>query len=95
MNERIVCPRCALKHVGQARALLLETHKGYPYHVVYAAGHLAEAEDEIVLQMPDTAETIRAHRLALESDPTYVPNWERIINAIVVDGMLPGAEEIQ
>lgn len=91
--ERIVCPKCALKHIGQARALLLEVRKGYPYHVVYALGHMAEAEDEIVLQMPGTAELIRAERLKLEADYAYVPDWEKLITAVGVDGMLEGWSE--
>lgn len=91
-TERIVCPRCAIKHLSQARALLLETRKGYPTHVAFAMGHMAEAEDEIVLQMPESASLIREERLKLEADPEYVPNWERLITIVAIDGMLPGTE---
>lgn len=90
--SRVVCPKCAIKHIAQARALLLESRKGYPVHVAYAMGHLAEAEDEIVLQMPESAALIREERLMLEDNPEYVPDWERLIKIVAIDGMLPGTE---
>ena len=92
MSDRIVCPRCAVKHVCQARALLLETRKGYPVHVAFAMGHMAEAEDEIVMQMPESAALIREERLKLENDPSYVPDWVKLVKTIALDGMLPGSE---
>lgn len=91
--SRIVCPKCALKHLGQARALLLETRKGYPTHVVFAMGHMAEAEDEIVLQMPETAEMIRKERVKLEENYSYVPQWETLMVLVAQDGMLEGWEQ--
>ena len=64
--RREFCARCAIKHLAQARALILEVSKGYPHHVWYAIGHMAEAEDEIVELMPDEAGKIRERRLRLE-----------------------------
>ena len=92
MNRKF-CPACALKHVAQARALMLETRKGYPTHVAFAMGHLAEAEDELVDRMPDTLEAIRQERLKIQEHPLdYMPDWERLVKLIAVDGMLPGSE---
>ncbi len=64
---RAFCPRCAIKHLGQAVVLLKEAKKGYPHHVWFALAHLAEAEDELVELMPDEADDIRAHRKAVEA----------------------------
>lgn len=41
-----MCNLCVIKHLVQARVLLLESIKGYPLHLIYALGHLAEACDE-------------------------------------------------
>jgi len=91
--ERIVCPKCAIKHLGQARALVLETRKGYPLHVAFALGHMAEAEDEIVLQMPESAEAIRIERIKLQEDYSYVPDWAALMTLVAIDGMLEGWEQ--
>jgi hypothetical protein len=90
--KRDFCAACALKHVMQARALMLETRKGYPTHTWYALGHLAEAEDECVERMPDTASAIRAERLKIEKDVKYMPDWGSLAIIIATDGMLPGSE---
>ncbi len=90
---RKFCPACALKHIAQARALMMETRKGYPTHVAFAMGHMAEAEDELVDRMPRTLEEIRKERLKLQADPLgYMPDWEFLTRLIAVDGMLPGSE---
>lgn len=94
MNEamhRDWCPRCAIKHLGQARALLLERKKGYPHHVWYAIGHMAEAEDEIIERMPDEAAAIRAERMKLEKDLEAHIDFERLMYAVAKGGMLEEA----
>ncbi len=92
MTERKFCGACVQKHVAQARALMYETRKGYPTHRAFAQGHLAEAEDEAVERMPETAALIRAERLAIEKDVNYMPDWERLMSIIGIDAMLPGSE---
>jgi len=52
------CIECVLKHVGQAAVLMHETVKGYDYHFVYVVGHLAEAEDEAIVDFPDIEQMI-------------------------------------
>lgn len=71
MVRRTTCELCALKHLAQARALLLEWRKGYPEHFDYALGHISEAEDELVERQPALAAAIRGHRKRLESNPAY------------------------
>ena len=68
---RDTCLQCCAKHLGQARALLLETCKGYPEHYFFALGHLGEAEDEVVMRWPALAAFIRDQRLQLEDDAGY------------------------
>lgn len=62
---RDYCYDCMIKHCGQAAVLLMETKKGYPEHFIYAIGHLAEAEDEIVQKHPNQAGKIREFRISL------------------------------
>lgn len=90
--DRKQCGACCRKHVMQARALLLETHKGYPHHRDFAIGHLAEAEDEGVLIMPETVALIRAERLKIEADIHYMPDFVKLTKSIAMDAMLPGTE---
>jgi len=59
------CIQCGMKHLGQAAVLYHETKKGYPHHIIYAVGHLAEAEDELVKDFPAWTERIRKLRIAL------------------------------
>lgn len=59
------CLDCGMKHISQAMILFHETRKGYPHHFVYAIGHLAEAEDELVQDYPVWTERIRQFRLDL------------------------------
>lgn len=68
---RKTCPLCSLKHLGQARALLLEWKQGYPEHFDFALGHLAEASDELADDYPALAAVIRSHRKLLEENPEY------------------------
>ena len=62
------CPACAKKHLAQAMILLAESKKGYPEHKTLALGHMAEAEDELILKYPLYANKIRAKRLKIESN---------------------------
>jgi uncharacterized C2H2 Zn-finger protein len=87
-TDRLFCPRCAMKHLAQARALLLEQRKGYPEHVWYAAGHLAEAEDEIVTRMPDEANAIRDERVKLETDAKHFPDFGKLLAMVAVNSGL-------
>jgi hypothetical protein len=94
MEPRNFCPRCAIKHLAQARALLLESYKGYPLHVWYCIGHMAEAEDEIAVRMPDEAALIRAARLALEKDPRNACiEFAPLMLAVGKGGMLEEVED--
>lgn len=89
--KREFCPRCAIKHLAQARALMLETRKGYPLHVWYAMGHMAEAEDEIVEFMPEQAELIRVERKKIEESAGgawYNPDWGTLMLGIGEEAML-------
>lgn len=62
---RGTCLDCVRKHVAQAAILLDETLLGYPHHRWYAAGHLAEAESESLLEHPELAKEIRKARLVI------------------------------
>jgi len=87
MDVRKTCILCACKHLAQARALLLETRKGYPEHYWFALGHLAEAEDELMLEHPDLAGRIRNHRKELEANPRFeFPFRELILSVALVGG---------
>ena len=91
--DREQCTRCAIKHLAQARVLMNEARNGYPVHVWYAMGHLAEAEDEIIGIQPMDAVAIRAERIkiqdALEADETYVPDFEALMLRVGEGGLLP------
>ena len=62
---RETCLLCVSKHISQAIVLLLEAGKGYPLHLWFAVGHLAEAEDESLLEFPQLSEVIREIRIRL------------------------------
>ncbi len=81
-TQRPACPQCCLKHLGQARAELLELRKGYPEFFWFALGHLAEAEDEIVQQYPGLADAIRAQRKQLERLPGFVIDFRVLVNDV-------------
>ena len=69
--ERVSCPLCAVKHLGQARALWLETGKGYPENRWYGLGHMAEAEDELGPMFPELVEAIREARKQWEANKKF------------------------
>lgn len=83
-GSRVPCALCCLKHVSQARALLLEARKGYAHFFWFALGHLAEAEDEIVASRRDLADIIREERKKLERDPAYVIDFEKLVRDLSV-----------
>lgn len=58
------CVDCGRKHLAQACVLALEALKGYPEHAWLAVGHMAEAEDELVVKYPEISAEIRHQRLA-------------------------------
>lgn len=87
--DRNTCPRCAIKHLGQAMVLVLETYKGYPHHVWFALAHMAEAEDELLPGMPVEANMIREQRVLLEKDFTYAVPWKKLMYAIAKSAVLP------
>jgi hypothetical protein len=68
---RDTCLQCVAKHLGQANVLLKETCKGYPEHYFIAVGHLAEAEDECIMDYPAFAAFLRDLRLQLEDDADF------------------------
>jgi len=92
LMHRDFCPRCSIKHLAQARALMKEVKQGYPHHVYYAIGHMAEASDEIVDRMPAEANAIREERLKLEGslrDGTeYTPDFFTLVMTVAKGGML-------
>lgn len=95
-QHRDFCPRCAVKHLAQARALLKERFKGYPHHVWYAMGHMAEAEDEIIDHMPEEAKSIRLSRVKLEKSLAgnfpFAPDFFTLMMEVAQGGLL---EEVQ
>jgi hypothetical protein len=64
------CYNCARKHLAQADILMMEAAQGYPLHVWYAMGHMAEAADELVATEPEMANVIREHRKMYEGAVT-------------------------
>lgn len=59
------CLACATKHIAQAIVLTIEARMGYPMHLWFAVGHLAEAEAELLTEHEPTAQHVRAVRLRL------------------------------
>lgn len=96
--HRDFCPRCAIKHLAQARCLLLEVKQGYPHHIWYALGHMAEAADEIVEMMPTEALAIREARLELEAralkagERGFLPDIKGLMYMVAKGALL---EEVQ
>jgi hypothetical protein len=62
---RETCLFCVSKHLAQSIVLVSEACKGYPMHLWYAVGHLAEAEDESIAENPKLSANIRRVRLSL------------------------------
>jgi len=94
---REFCARCGIKHLAQARVLMLERMKGYPHHVWYAMGHMAEAEDEIIERMPEEARAVRDMRLAIEKslehkDVEFCPDFGALMEVLANGALL---EEVQ
>jgi len=81
--NREPCVQCCLKHLGQARAIVCETKKGYPEHYYFAMGHMAEAEDEIVNLYPEVEERIRSQRYAFQEDQSNVPDWAVLVRLVL------------
>lgn len=71
-----------IKHIAQARVLLLEKAKGHSEHYWFAMGHLAEAEDELVKDFPEETVLVRAERLKLQKNRDYELPFADLINAI-------------
>ena len=99
MSEDIVrdqCTRCAIKHLGQAKILMDESELGYPHHVWYALGHMAEAE--ILEVQPEDAAAIREARILIQDNfdkPRsrwgYV-YFDELMTYVAKGGLLPEAE---
>jgi hypothetical protein len=73
---------CALKHIGQAEALMAEAILGYPEHKYLAIGHLAEAEAELLKDHGSLACMIRECRLNYDYSATPFPTMD-IIRLII------------
>ncbi len=99
MSESMVrdqCTRCAIKHLAQARVLLSEARNGYPWHVWYAMGHMAEAEDEVIGIQPKDAWAIREERIKVQAsldegswENIYIPDWHALTERVARGGLLP------
>lgn len=63
------CLLCGLKHISQALIRWMESRQGYPLHTWVAAGHMAEAADELLDKYPRVAGAIREERILLMQDP--------------------------
>jgi hypothetical protein len=70
---RETCLLCVSKHISQAIILLTEAVLGYPLHLWFAVGHLAEAETECLNEFPILALKIREARSRLmgQSDKRF------------------------
>jgi len=73
-----------MKHLGQAAILFKESRKGYPLFPIYVRAHMAEAEDELVLDHQDRAMLVRDVRLAYETDPSeYMPDFNSLLTGLI------------
>lgn len=79
---RPTCTDCAIKHLAQASILLHESRDGYPDHIFYARGHMAEAEAELALLYPEHSSLVRMERKKLEDDPDYNPDYTGLMGKI-------------
>ena len=79
---RPTCTECALKHLSQSSILLHESRHGYPGHIHYARGHMAEAEAELAKEYPEHADMVREERKKLEEDPGYTPDFDKLMEKI-------------
>jgi len=79
---RETCTDCALKHLSQASILLHESRHGYPLHIHYSRGHMAEAEAELAKLYPKHSDMVRAERKKLEDRDDYTPDFNKMIEKI-------------
>jgi hypothetical protein len=70
---REACLLCVSKHIAQAIVLTMEAGKGYPLHLWFGVGHLAEAEDEALQEFPQLSNAIRSVRLCLMGQQQFEP----------------------
>ena len=82
---RPTCVDCGLKHLSQASILLHESRHGYPKHIHYARGHMAEAEAELAQEYPHHADLVRDERKKLERDPSYNPDFNMLLTTIEME----------
>jgi len=68
--------------------LAFESLKGYPHHYWDALGHMAQAEDEIAVLLPDEMELIRKARKTWEDDPRKVPDFRTLMYKVNEGAML-------
>ena len=80
-SSRPSCPRCVLKHLGQACVLYQESGQGYPSHLWLAIGHMAEAEAECQNIDSKFANVLRRERK--KSEDGYIPNCELLIQVFL------------
>ena len=71
--------------MAQASILLHESRDGYPDHLFYARGHMAEAEAELALLYPDHSKLVRTERKLLENDEDYTPDFTGLMKKIDED----------
>lgn len=77
---------CAVKHIAQARVLIIEANKGYPQHYFFCLGHLAEAEDELVTDHPALCSMVRGVRKMLENNKDTKVDWSWLVLTIAERG---------
>jgi hypothetical protein len=77
------CLLCVLKHLGAAAVLMDEARLGYAWHKWLAAGHMVEAEAEMLGADSALAGVIRTWRVKyMGSDDCRVP-MEQLIGDVV------------
>jgi len=86
LKERESCVLCAVKHIAQARVLLLEMNNGYPQHYFFALGHLAEAEDELSKHHPSLRIYLRQLRKSLELNRDFSYPFSEAVLRVAVQG---------
>ena len=79
---RPTCTDCAIKHLAQASILLQESRHGYPDHIYYARGNMAEAEAELAKLYPVHSDLVRTERKLLEQDGEYSPDFTALMKKI-------------
>lgn len=79
---RPTCVDCAIKHLAEASILLQESRHGYPDHIYYSRGHMAEAEAELAQLYPAHADLVRVSRKTLEQDPDFSPDFMGLMKQI-------------